>query len=117
MYIYSPALMALSIEAQRIYDWYAYQMTLLEFPDTPEGAKAKERQSNHLDELQRVVDALDNAKDVVDLMNATYPFTILGHECSNTLASSVATAMLSFFSYLSAIAKASNPANIQPSVG
>ena len=109
--------MALSIEAQRIFDWYSYQISQIDFPDTPEGAQSREKQQKHLEELGRVVDALENAKDVVDLMNSTYPFTILGQSCSYSLASSIGTAMLSFFSYLSAIAKASQPANIAPSVG
>lgn len=57
-----------------------------------------------LAEQNRTVEALETALNTIDLMNAENPASILGMECTNGVASSFLTTLISFFSYIAAMA-------------
>ena len=96
-------ILALCVKAERNYHDNARTLENIIFPDTKEGIALKEEAYNELAEMKRVIDALDHARLAADLMNATVPYSLLGFECSMQLASSIFTAMCSFFGYLCAL--------------
>lgn len=87
---------SLLVEAQRHYDIRCRASAGRVFSTDIERMKDE----SEIAEMERIVSALETAKNTIEVHNSTYPAQLLGMTCSYALVTTITTTVASFFSYV-----------------